>query len=49
MGGKPSKGTKADKRLKANKRAAAKPAKSGKSVLFGGKRATPFKKGGGKG
>lgn len=47
MGGKPSKGTRADKRLKANvKKAAVKTGK--KSGLFGGKRAALFKRKGGK-
>ena len=37
MGGKPSKGTPADRRLKVNKPAASKP-----SAPFGGKKAPPF-------
>lgn len=45
MGGKPSKGTPKDGRLKPNK-----PASGGKKLPFGGKRAAPFgtKKGGAK-
>jgi len=39
MGGKPSKGTPADKRLKSNQ----KPAAPGPKTLFGGKKAPPFK------
>lgn len=44
MGGKPSKGTKADKRLAANKSAG----KVKSNLPFGGKKAAPFKKGGGR-
>ena len=39
LGGKPSKGTPADKRLKSNQ----KPAAPGPKTLFGGKKAPPFK------
>lgn len=40
---KPSKGTPKDRRLKANK-----VSRASKSAPFGGKRATPFAKGGGR-
>lgn len=49
--GKPSKGTPADKRLKANKRAASAGSSRGgakTSAAFGGKRAAPFARGGGR-